>query len=96
MLKKHPFFNSPELVIENLKEEAPSFLFILKRNGKVYTQVIKNASKREIMPVILSQIEDWVYHKGITNFASMTNISKKWKEILDEKIHFQTITILPT
>ncbi len=30
---------------------------ILKRNGKVYTQVIKNASKREIMPVIQGKID---------------------------------------
>ena len=35
---------------------------LLKRNGKVYTQIIKNASSKELMPIIKDLVKQKKYH----------------------------------
>ncbi len=66
---------------------------ILKRNGKVYTQVIKNASKREIMPVIQGKIDKeatlytdkWKAYDGLVFNGYEHKRINHSKEMVDKK-----------
>ena len=45
---------------------------------------------------LTGQLFDWVYQKGITSPAAMTNLSKQHRAILGERVAFQTGSVLQT
>ena len=50
---------------------------MLKRNGKVYTQIVKNCSANELIPIIKSQVDNgstmfsdsWKSYNGLADFG---------------------------
>ena len=35
------------------------------------------------------QILSWIYEKGVDNVDAMTNISKRYRDLLDERLYFR-------
>ena len=69
----------PDAFVE--KEEGglvvkPLFFGLKKRDGKVYTQVITNCSKEEILPLIRSKInkETTLFTDGFKTYDSLVDL----------------------
>ncbi len=44
-------------------------------------------------PFRIKQIMEWIWEKSVSNFDEMTNISKKTRDLLNEKYVFNTLTL---
>ncbi|MEA3547207.1 MAG: 23S rRNA (adenine(2503)-C(2))-methyltransferase RlmN [Thermodesulfobacteriota bacterium] len=62
---------------------------------------LKNLTRSQLTDFVLAQglssfrarqIFSWLYRPGITNFSQMTDLSKKFRQSLDEQVYFSSLT----
>lgn len=65
---------------------------LLKRNGKVYTKILTNVSKAEILPIlkrkVLNTLESNIYTDGFKSYDSLVDLGFKHHRILHSEDQF--------